>query len=329
VPSRRLPDNGGAAAAITLACAADELARARARAVARDLRRAGAGQAVDVLVVAAAGSDDLAAACEQVREALRDGRADAAVLGWDALPPGPRDGLVLGAVPMRADPRDALVSPAGRVMAYLAEGARVACLERRQAAQVLRRRTDLRAFTVGGDPVAAMDRLDAGEADALVARACDLDWLERSDRVAEFFDTDQMIPAPGQGALALEVREGDARALRAVAVVHDPDTAYAVAAERACMLRLGASASSPVGVFALTDGETMFIHGMAITDDGSRAARLRWTGPTRAPEEVGDTLGELLESVGARDILAGGPLPPSIRYAERRRQLISDLDGED
>jgi hydroxymethylbilane synthase len=182
------------------------------------------------------------------------------------------------------------------------------------------------------DPLEAVAQLDAGRADAVVLQAWMVDWLGMLERVTEYFDTDQMIPAPGQAALAVEVRDGDEWSAGVLSALNDADTAYAVMAERACAARLRSAPRDPVGVFAITDGQTTFIHGIVATIDGTRATRLRWSGPSRSPVEVGDTLAELLESLGALDILAGGPLPPSIRYADRRRQLIEewgDQDGPD
>jgi hydroxymethylbilane synthase len=234
----------------------------------------------------------------------------------------------VAAVPLRADPRDALITRTNRVMAYLRPAARVVAAEPRQVAQILRRRSDLAVAVAGGDTLDAVQRFDEGDADAVIVTVADLDWLGWADRVSEFFDTDQMIPAPGQGALAVEALEGDAQTIARLVTIHDRDTAYAVLAERTCAERLGAGRLSPVGVFAVTDSQTMFIHGVVATPDGSRAARLRWSGPSRSAQEVGATLAELLDSVGAGAILAGGELPPSIRYAERRTRLIEEIDEE-
>jgi hydroxymethylbilane synthase len=313
---------------LLLACGADRLARQRAESLAAELRQPPNGVEVELVPVAGGGTSapGLTAA---LRDAVLSRTADAAVHAWPDLPWGGAQGLVVVAVPSRADARDCLVTRTGRVMAYLPKGAAVGCVEPRQEAQLRRRRTDLAVVQLGADTVQAMDRLDGGEVDGLVVRVSDLDWLGWADRIAEFFDTDQMIPAPGQGALAVEARAGDHRSAELVAAIDDPDTAYAVLAERTCAARLHADRQSPVGIFAVTDGASMFIHGIVATPDGSRAARLRWSGPKRAAEEVGDTLAELLESVGALDILSGGELPPSIRDAERRRQLIEDLEDEE
>lgn len=300
--------------------------RSAGQEVSADLHRA--WPLAEIQVVPVEGARHPADRVEALREAVREGHVDAAVHDMRVLPLERAPDLAVLAISMRADPRDALVARGGRALQYVPEGARVGALEPRQAAQLLRRRGDLVALEMADDVSSALDRLDTGDLDAVVVRVVDMARLDLLDRVTEYFDTDQMIPAPGQAAVGLEGRRGVPRLGNWLAPAHDVDSAYAVLAERTCASRLGASSRSPIGVYAITDGSTMFIHGIAVTPDGTRAARLRWSGPTRDAEEVGETLAELLASVGARDILAGGDLPPSIRYAERRREILDELDDE-
>jgi hydroxymethylbilane synthase len=182
----------------------------------------------------------------------------------------------------------------------------------------LRRRSDLRLVPIGGSLDGLLARLSAGDLDGIVLSAAALYWMDRLDLVTEYFDTDQLIPAPGQGALAAEVRADDHATAELMAPLHAEHTAYAVLAERTCRSRLSGPGDAPVGIFATTDGHTMFIHGIVATPDGSRAARLRWSGPWREADDVGSTLAELLLAIGAREILSGKPIPPTTRYAMRR-----------
>jgi hydroxymethylbilane synthase len=260
----------------------------------------------------------------EVRAALLDGRADLAVHSSKDLPTEPLPDLVVAAVPRRADPRDVLVSRTGQVFGYLPAGARIGTGSRRRAAQLLRRRGDVVIVELRGNVDTRLAKVAAGEVDAVVLAAAGLERLGRLAEVTEFFDPDQMIPAPGQGALALEARAGDRRVLKRLDPLHDARTAYAVTAERTCLAALGGGCHTPVAVFATTDGELMHIHGLVATPDGSHAARLRWSGPSGRPEEVGRTLAELLLAAGGREILAGGPLPPTIRYAERHTAELAD-----
>lgn len=318
-----------------LAVADAPLALARAGSVARDLGAAWPGLTIDLLRVPAGGGVSLApgsetaasAAADRLRAVMRAGRADVAVHGLDHLPLAAEGDLVIGAVPMRRDPRDALVSRTGKVLAYLPTGARVGAGTLGRGAQLLRRRSDLAIVPIDGDVSERLERLRGTEFDAVVLSAAALDHLGLLERVTEYFDTDQIIPSPGQGALALERRADDATAAALLAPIHDELSAYAVTAERTCLARLGAPTGACVGIFAVTDGDRMFIHGIVSTPDGTRTARLRWTGPWRQAEEVGATLSELLLSAGAREILGGQPIPPTINFAERHRQWMAEEWG--
>jgi hydroxymethylbilane synthase len=311
---------------LVLACGSDRIDVLRADAVAKEL--AATVDGLEVALLPRGGGPERTHVVESARDAVRSGDAHAAVHAWVDVPFGPPERLVVAAVPSRADPRDCLITRTQRVTAYLPPATRVVVSEPRQAAQILRRRSDLDVAIVLGGTLQAMQRFDEGDGEGIVVTVADLDSLGWTDRVTEFFDTDQMIPAPGQGALAIEALEGDELTVARLQSVHDRDTAYAVLAERTCAKRLGASGQSPVGIFAVADSETMVIHGVVATPDGSRAARLRWSGPSRSAEEVGATLAELLDSVGAGAILAGGELPPSIRYADRRNRLIEEMEED-
>jgi hydroxymethylbilane synthase len=317
---------------VVVTAAAAPLARARAEAVGADLRAAWPGLTVDFRFVGAAGAstpgvgDELGGhgAADAVRGAVRSTHADLGVYAFDELPLRAEPGLVVGAVPLRGDPRDVLVTRTGKVLSYLPPGTRVGAATLGRGAQLLRRRSDLAIVPVAGDVHATLDRLAGPDCDAVVLSAAALADLGLLDRVTEYFDTDQLIPAPGQGGVALEHRRDDARTAALVAPLHDTLSAYAVTAERTCLARLGARNDVAIGVFAVTDGDRMFIHGIVATPDGTRAARLRWTGPWREAEEVGATLAELLLSAGAREILGGKHIPPTINFAELHRRHIAE-----
>lgn len=288
-------------AALRLAAGADRLSAARAEAVAGELRSAHPAREVRLVAVAPPGRAPGGGleAVEAVRRAVLAGEADAGVHAFGDLPLAPADGLVVAAVPMRADPRDALISRDGKALPFQPPGTRIGTDSARCAAQLLRRRSDLVIAPARGDAPARLAALDRGEVDALVLPAADLHLLGLLDRVTQYFDTDLMIPAPGQGAVALEARDGDRAVLELLAPLHDEATAYAVRAERVCLERLGGDASRPIGIFALTDGEIMAVHGIVSRPDGSKSARLRWSGPWRAADDVGETLAELLLAAGA------------------------------
>lgn len=303
--------------------------------MAADLRRLHPGLDVDVTVdgrASGAEADDRDVesadhgAVAAVRRLLLNERADVAVNALRDLPLDTPRGVSLDAVPMRGDPRDAFISSSDKVLTYLPPGTRIGTTSPNRSAQLLRRRGDLNIVPLRGGVEARMRRLDEDDLDGIVLPAEDLARIGLLDCVTEYFDTDQLIPAPGQAALAVEVREDDADVRRLVEPLNDEPTAYAVTAERACVQRLRADPGAAVGVFALTDGEIMFIHGIVASEDGTQAARLRWTGPWREAVEVGETLAELLLSAGGREILAGEPIE-TIDFAKlHQQQLEEDWD---
>ena len=306
--------------------------------VADELRARWAGLEVRLEVVRTQG-DDLqdrpvaaigpGAFVTEVRRALLEGRADLAVHSYKDLPTEPAGGLTVAAVPQRIDPRDVLVSRRGVTFSFLPEGAVIGTGSARRRAQLLRRRGDLVIQDLRGNVDTRLAKVKSGEVDAVVLAAAGLIRLGMRSAIVEYIDSDIMIPAPAQGALALEIRDGDADTAALVAPLHEPLSAYSVLAERTCLARLGGGCSKPIGIFAMTDEETMFIHGVVAAEDGSRAARLRWTGPFRQAEDVGATLAELLLAAGAREILSGIPIPPTTRYAAKRRHVQAAEDEAD
>jgi hydroxymethylbilane synthase len=193
------------------------------------------------------------------------------------------------------------------VFAYLEEGARIGTGSRRRAAQLLRRRGDLRVEPIRGNVDTRLRRLAEGSLDGIVLAAAGLHRLGRTDEISEVFDVEQMVPAAAQGAIALEVRESDATTSRLVEALNHEGTAFEVAAERTTLALLGAGCNSPVGVHAKVGADHMQIDGVVLADDGKRAAKIRWSGPLAMPaEEVGSILAELLTESGAQVILKGG-----------------------
>lgn len=310
---------------IVLATALGPVSWSRANTVSDDLRRVWTGLNVEILPVR---SSDKISPAEAVRAAVLDGRADMGVVGLRQLPRGLAPGVTMGAVPQRGDPRDALVSRSEKVLAYLPEGTRIGANTPNRRAQLLRRRSDLSMVPVSHDVVERLEQMEAGACDAIVVSVAALDALLEIDRVTEYFDTDQLIPAPCQGTVGLEHREGDTTSAALVEPLDDPLSAYAAMAERACVAGLAADPEAPVGVFAITDGDHMFIHGIVTTPEGTHTARLRWSGPWREAHDVGTTLAELLLAAGGREILDGGPMPPTINFAAIQKQRTADDQDE-
>ena len=237
-----------------------------------------------------------------LREALLAGEIDLAVHSLKDLPTAPADGLELAAVPPREDPRDVLCSPAGLTLAELPQGARVGTGSPRRAAQ-------LRALGLGLDVVPIRGNVDTrlkkaidGEVDAVVLAKAGLARLDRLDAVTEVLDPIQVLPAPGQGALAIECRAGSPVAAL-LAPLDDPATRACVLAERALLRALEAGCTAPVGALADLADDEIYLRAVACAPDGSDALRQSLTGPMTEPEELGRRLAAILLEDGAAELM--------------------------
>lgn len=231
-----------------------------------------------------------------LRDAVRDGRVDIAVHSLKDLPTAPAPGLVLAAVTARADVRDALVARDRLTLGELPAGARIGTGSPRRAAQ-------LRALGLGHEIVAIrgnvgtrLARVAPGDLDAVVLAKAGLDRLGLGDRITEVLDPLQVLPAAGQGALAVECRVGDEAMTAALAGIEDADTRIAVTAERALLARLEAGCTAPVGVLAevVEDVAATLVSVRAFVGsaDGGIELRRSHTGPVERAEQVGIELAD-------------------------------------
>jgi hydroxymethylbilane synthase len=260
-----------------------------------------------------------------LRDALRDGRCDVAVHSLKDLPTGPADGLVIGAVPAREDPRDALCARHSWTLESLPEGARVGTGSPRRAAQLLVARPDLEVVDIRGNVDTRLSRVARDDLDAVVLACAGLARLGRLDAITQALDPAVMTPAPGQGALAVEVRadlEPGSPLHRALAALDDPATRLAVVAERALLARLEAGCAAPVGALAWlsTTGDVLTLDSVVTGTDGKRQLRLSASTalPTvragevddaseRAADALGTRLADELLAAGAADLAELGP----------------------
>ncbi|WP_369054937.1 hydroxymethylbilane synthase [Kineococcus terrestris] len=259
-----------------------------------------------------------------LRDALHARRVDLAVHSLKDLPTAPADGLVLAAVPEREDPRDVLVAAGGRTLAQLPRGARVGTGSPRRAALLRDLRPDLDVVAVRGNVDTRLRLVADGRVDAVVLAAAGLNRLGRLDEATDLLDPDVVVPAPGQGALAVECRAGDEAVLAALAPLDAPAARRAVAAERRVLAALEAGCSAPVGAHARVRGGELHLTvavGAAPQDpDGVDGADVPGAGGAPAPllrrevsapagtEEEAAALGERV----ARELLAG-PLRGGLR----------------
>ena len=309
-------------ATLRLGTRASALARTQSQTVA-DAITAATGAPVELVHITTEGDRSQAAIAQlggtgvfvtAIRAALLDGRIDLAVHSYKDLPTAPADGLVLAAVPLREDPRDALVARDGLTLGELPPGSRIGTGAPRRVAQ-------LRALGLGLDVVAIRGNVDtrmarvmgrAGDGtadlDAVVLARAGLARLGRLDAVTETLDPLQVLPAPAQGALAVECRSDDARARELIAPLEHAATRACVVAERAALAALEAGCSAPVAAYAeQAEGEhgpELFLRASVTALDGSDAVRSSATGPVAVAAELGRRLAAELLDRGAAELMA-------------------------
>jgi hydroxymethylbilane synthase len=243
-----------------------------------------------------------------LRDALLRGDVDIAVHSLKDLPTTAHEQITLAAVPVREDPRDAVVARDGLTLGELPTGARIGTGSPRRAAQ-------LHALGLGFDVVAIRGNVDTrirkvseGEVDAVVLARAGIARLGRMAEVTEVLDPLQMLPAPGQGALAVECRAADADLAEAVrGAIDDPRTRAAVLAERAVLAALEAGCSAPVGAMAEVaegdDGDELWLRAVALSPDGAVAVRRSATGLPDEAEKLGRGLAEEMLDDGAATLI--------------------------
>lgn len=249
---------------------------------------------------------------KEIEEALLAERVDCAVHSMKDLPTTIASGLVVSAVPERADARDVLVGPPGcRGVADLPPRASVGTASLRRRAQLLAARRDLSIVELRGNVDTRLRKQAEGTYDGVVVAAAGLLRLGLSAAGGTCLDSEQFVPAVGQGALALEAREADAEMRRMLAVLNDGAAERAVTAERAFLRVLGGDCATPIAAYGQLDGDTLRLTGLVATTDGATVLRGTVSGPSDGAEELGRALAARLKAQGADDVLA------SVR-AERR-----------
>ncbi len=252
-----------------------------------------------------------------LRDALLSGRVDVAVHSLKDLPTAPAPGIALAAVPLREDPRDVLISPAGLSLGVMPPGARIGTGAPRRMAQLHALGYGFDVVPIRGNVDTRIRKAEAGEVDAVVLARAGLARLDRLVDITEVLDPLQMLPAPGQGALAVECRESDDGLRRELeAALDDPPSRMAVAAERALLAALEAGCTAPVAALADTvepdpddldaavDGVgEIYLRGVAAAVDGSSILRLSVTGSPRDPEALGRRLASDLLDAGAAELV--------------------------
>ena len=303
-------------ATLRLGTRASELARTQSQAVA-DAITAATGAPVELVPIVTEGDRSSAAIAQlggtgvfvaALREALLAGEVDLAVHSYKDLPTAPEPGLTIAAVPRREDPRDALVARDGLTLGELPAGSRIGTGAPRRVAQLRALGLGLEVVPIRGNVDTRMGRVAPGDLDAVVLARAGLSRLGRLDAITETLDPLQVLPAPAQGALAVECRTSDARTRELLGRLEDGFARACVLAERSTLATLEAGCSAPVAAYAeVAEGDRgpeLFLRASVTAIDGSDAVRGSVTGPLPEAVALGRSLALELLDRGAAELMA-------------------------
>ena len=231
---------------------------------------------------------------KEIEEALFAGRIDLAVHSLKDVETWLPDGLEIACVLARDDPRDAFLSVQAPSLEALPKGAKIGTASLRRQAQLLRRRPDLLIVPIRGNVNTRIRKLENGEIDAMVLALCGLERLGEVERATEILSREIMLPAVGQGALAIECRAADDGLRRLLEPLHDPVSAACVAAERAMLAELDGSCRTPIAGLAELDGDRLVLEGLLLKPDGSAEIRGKCAGAIDEAAAIGSQLGSEL-----------------------------------
>ena len=303
-------------ATLRLGTRASQLATTQSQAVA-DAITAASGVRVELVHISTEGDRSSAAIAQlggtgvfvtAIRQALLEGTVDVAVHSYKDLPTLPEPGLTIAAVPPREDPRDALVARDGLTLGELPAGSTVGTGAPRRVAQLRALGLGLEVVPIRGNVDTRMARVVPGDLDAVVLARAGLSRLGRLGAVTETLDPLQVLPAPAQGALAVECRADDERTRQVLAALEDAATRACVVAERTTLAALEAGCSAPVAAYAELaegeDGPELFLRASVTALDGSDGVRGSTTGPPTEAERLGRELAAELLDRGAAELMA-------------------------
>lgn len=314
-------------APLRLGTRASTLARTQSEATAA-LIEARTGRRVELVTVSTEGDRNAAPLhtlggtgvfVSALREALLAGEVDLAVHSLKDLPTAPAAGIALAAVPVREDPRDVVIARDGLTLGELPVGSRVGTGSPRRVAQLNALGLGLEMVGIRGNVDTRIGKVRSGELDAVVLARAGLARLGRAGEATEILDPIQVLPAPGQGALAVECRAEDIALVALLGeALDDAATRAAVTCERTVLALLEAGCAAPVGALAETvegeNGPELWVRAVALSPDGALSVRRSADGPVDDPAAVGRALAEEMIAEGASDLIeqapgADGPVP--------------------
>jgi hydroxymethylbilane synthase len=241
---------------------------------------------------------------KELEQALLDGSADIAVHSMKDVPMEFPEGLGLAVICEREDPRDAWVSNRFDSLEALPPGSCVGTSSLRRQSQLLQARPDLQVVFLRGNVNTRLAKLDAGDYDGILLAAAGLKRLGMAERIRQYLEPEQSLPAGGQGAVGIECRLADQHILDWLAPLHHNLTAQQVLAERALNRRLEGGCQVPIGCFALHQKDQLWLRGLVAAPDGSRVIHAEQRGPADQPEALGVAVAEALLAQGADALLA-------------------------
>ncbi|MBA3996571.1 MAG: hydroxymethylbilane synthase [Candidatus Accumulibacter sp.] len=240
---------------------------------------------------------------KELEVAMQEGRADLAVHSMKDVPMVMPDGFILAAISARENPRDAFVSNKYEGLDALPAGAVVGTSSLRRESILRAKYPQLVIKSLRGNLDTRLKKLDAGEYDAIILAAAGLIRLGLKDRIKSVLTPEQSLPAPGQGALGIEVPAGRPDAEALVAALNDPETAHCVRAERAFSRALGGSCQVPLGGYAVLENGDLWLRGFVATPDGKEMVSAELRGAPEDDEKIGLILAQMLRDQGADAIL--------------------------
>ncbi|MFI5958265.1 hydroxymethylbilane synthase [Cryptosporangium sp. NPDC051539] len=277
---------------------------------------AATGREVELVHISTEGDRDRATPLTQIggtgvfvsalRDALLADEIDFAVHSYKDLPTAAAPGLTIAAVPFRADPRDALIARDGLTLEKLPAGARVGTGAPRRIAQVLSARPDLVCVPIRGNVDTRMNKVNSGELDAVVLAVAGLARLGRATEITEALDPDVLVPAPAQGALAVECRADDTEMVTLLGAIEASAARAEITAERSLLAALEAGCSAPVAAWATLDGETLTLRARVAALDGTSVLTEARTITVPHPYDSLHTDAEAVGKQLAADLLAAG-----------------------
>lgn len=240
----------------------------------------------------------------EIEFALLDGTVDLAVHSMKDMPTKLPDGLCIGAIPSREDPRDVLVSASGLSLEELPEKAQIGTTSPRRRAQLNFLRPDVTVVGTRGNLDTRLRKLRETDLDGLILAAAGIKRLVGEETITEYFEVDTMVPAPGQGALGIEIREDDGEMRKLLRPINDENAELAVATERAVLSGLGGGCQVPIGVYASIKNGDLAIVGMVADYNGKRRVVAEELAAPKQAALMAERMAASLLSQGARELLS-------------------------